>query len=55
MFFYNIANGIFSALGDSKTPFVFLALSSTSNIAVDILFVTVLKMGIAGVAWATFL
>ena len=50
MFFYNIANGIFSALGDSKTPFVFLALSSTSNIAVDILFVTVLKMGIAGVA-----
>ncbi|MGN0406552.1 MAG: MATE family efflux transporter [Bariatricus sp.] len=55
MFFYNIANGIFSALGDSKTPFVFLALSSTSNIAVDILFVTVWKMGIAGVAWATFL
>ena len=55
MFFYNIANGIFSALGDSKTPFVFLAISSTSNIAVDILFVTALKMGIAGVAWATFL
>lgn len=55
MFFYNIATGIFSALGDSKTPFIFLALSSTSNIAVDILFVTVFDMGVAGVAWATFL
>lgn len=55
MFFYNIATGIFSALGDSRTPFVFLAISSTSNIAVDILFVTAFDMGVAGVAWATFL
>ena len=55
VFFYNIATGIFSALGDSKTPFYFLAVSSTSNIAVDILFVTVFHMGVAGVAWATFL
>ena len=55
LFFYNIATGIFSALGDSKTPFIFLAASSTSNIAVDILFVTAFKMGVAGVAWATFL
>lgn len=55
MFFYNIATGIFSALGDSRTPFIFLAVSSTSNIAVDILFVTAFKMGVAGVAWATFL
>ena len=55
VFFYNIATGIFSALGDSKTPFYFLAASSISNIAVDILFVTVFHMGVAGVAWATFL
>lgn len=55
VFFYNIATGIFSALGDSKTPFLFLAVSSLSNIAVDILFVTVFQMGVAGVAWATFL
>lgn len=55
VFFYNVANGIFSALGDSKTPFCFLAVSSTANIAVDILFVTALDMGVAGVAWATFL
>lgn len=55
VFFYNIATGIFSALGDSKTPFYFLAVSSTSNIAVDILFVRAFDMGVAGVAWATFL
>ena len=55
MFFYNIATGIFSALGDSKTPFYFLAFSSSANILVDILFVKCLSMGIGGVAWATFL
>ena len=55
VFYYNVATGIFSALGDSKTPFYFLAASSLSNIAVDILFVTAFQMGVAGVAWATFL
>ena len=55
VFFYNVATGIFSALGDSKTPFIFLAASSTSNIFMEILFVTAFKMGVAGVAWATFL
>ncbi len=55
VFYYNIATGIFSALGDSKTPFWFLACSSVANIAVDILFVTAFHMGVAGVAWATFL
>ncbi|MDD3409744.1 MAG: MATE family efflux transporter [Eubacteriales bacterium] len=55
VFFYNIATGVFSALGDSKTPFAFLAASSTANVAVDILFVQSFQMGVAGVAWATFL
>lgn len=55
VFFYNIATGIFSALGDSRTPFLFLAISSTSNIGVDILFVEAFEMGVSGVAWATFL
>lgn len=55
IFYYNIATGIFSALGDSKTPFIFLACSSLSNIGMDILFVTAFKMGVAGVAWATFI
>ncbi len=55
MFYYNVATGIFSALGDSKTPFIFLACSSSVNIGMDILFVTAFRMGVAGVAWATFL
>ncbi|MGN0998993.1 MAG: MATE family efflux transporter [Faecousia sp.] len=55
VFYYNVATGLFSALGDSKTPFIFLACSSTANVAVDILFVTAFQMGVAGVAWATFL
>lgn len=55
MFFYNIATGIFTAMGDTKTPFFFLAVSSTANIFMDILFVTAFRMGVAGVGWATFL
>lgn len=55
VFFYNVSTGIFSAIGDSKTPFIFLACSSLSNIAVDILFVTAFDMGVTGVAWATFI
>lgn len=55
LFFYNIATGIFSALGDSKTPFIFLAFSSVANVGVDILFVRGFHMGVAGVAWATFI
>ncbi len=55
LFFYNIATGIFSAMGDSKTPFWFLAFSSSANVVVNILFVTTFQMGVAGLAWATFL
>lgn len=55
VFYYNVSTGIFSALGDSRTPFWFLAGSSLANIGVDILFVTVFDMGVSGVAWATFL
>ncbi len=55
LFLYNVSTGIFSAFGDSRTPFIFLALSSTANIFMDILFVTTFKMGVSGVAWATFI
>ncbi|MDD7272312.1 MAG: MATE family efflux transporter, partial [Spirochaetales bacterium] len=55
LFLYNTSTGIFSALGDSKTPFVFLAISSILNIIVDIVFVAYFDMGIRGVALATFL
>lgn len=54
VFYYNIATGIFSALGDSKTPFLFLACSSVSNIGMDILFVAGLGMGVDGVAGPPF-
>jgi len=55
LFFYNISTGIFNALGDSKTPFIFLACSSSGNVIADIIFVNAFKLGVAGVAWATFL
>lgn len=56
VFYYNVSTGIFSALGDSKTPFVFLACSSLANIGLDILFVILFpQLGTATVAWATFI
>lgn len=55
LFLYNVCTGIFNALGDSKTPLLFLIGSSLGNIALDLLFVCIIKMGVAGVAWATFL
>ena len=55
LFFYNVSTGIFAALGDSVTPFIFLVVSSIANVLMDILFVVVFKMGVRGVAWATFI
>lgn len=55
MIVYQVTTGIFSALGDSKTPFWFLAVSSVANILMDIWFVRDLGLGVPGVAWATFL
>ncbi len=55
LFLYNICTGIFTSLGDSKTPLYFLIASSIGNIILDIVFVRNFKMGVAGVAWATFL
>jgi len=54
-FLYNICNGVFTSLGDSRTPLYFLIGSSIGNILLDIVFVVFLDMGVAGVAWATFL
>lgn len=55
VFLYNVASGIFAGLGDSRTPFVFLACSSVSNIALDIGFAFLFSNIVAGVAWATFI
>ncbi len=55
LFLYNVCTGIFSALGDSKTPLYFLIGSSVGNVILDIVMVTAFGMGVDGVAWATFI
>ncbi len=51
-FLYNILSGFIRSLGDSKTPVIFLVISSILNIALDIFMIVVLKMGVAGAGWA---
>ena len=55
LFLYNICTGIFNAMGDSRTPLIFLIVSSVGNIILDLWFVIGFKAGVAGVAWATFI
>lgn len=55
LFLYNVATGVFTSLGDSKTPLYFLIGSSLGNIVLDYWFVAGFHWGVAGVAWATFL
>ncbi|MBQ8697744.1 MAG: MATE family efflux transporter [Schwartzia sp.] len=50
---YNVANGVFRALGNTKTPLRWLAASAVLNIALDLLFVGAWDFGFAGAAWAT--
>ncbi len=50
---YNMVSGILRSLGDSKSPLVFLAISSVLNIGLDVLFILPFKMGVAGAALAT--
>ena len=52
---YNMGASGLRAVGDSKRPFRFLLICSGVNIALDILFVAVLKLGIGGAALATIL
>lgn len=52
---YNMGSGILRSVGDSKNPLYFLIISSVTNIGLDLLFVVVFQMGIAGVAWATLI
>ena len=55
VFLYNLGCGICSALGDSKSPFLFLVVSSVLNVGLDFLFVCALHLDVAGAAWATFI
>ena len=50
---YNILASILRALGNSKTPLYFLILAALLNVALDLLFIIVFHMGVAGAAWAT--
>ena len=52
-FFYNLLSSIIRALGDSKTPFWFLMISTVMNILLDLLFILVFGWGVSGAAIAT--
>ena len=53
--FYNMGSGVLRAVGDSRRPLVFLIISALLNTVLDLLFVLVFKMGVAGVAYATII
>lgn len=52
---YNLASGVLRAVGNSRGPFYYLAISCITNVGLDLLCVAVLKMGVAGAAIATVL
>ncbi len=53
IYLYNMLSGIIRSLGDSKTPVIFLVLSSIINIGLDLLFILVFDLNVAGAAYAT--
>lgn len=55
LFLYNISNASFNALGNSKTPLIFLIISSVLNIFLDLLFVLKFNLAVRGVAYATLI
>lgn len=55
LFMYNVVSSMFNALGKSRIPLYFLIFSSLFNIFLDYCFVKYLRLGVAGVAWATLI
>ncbi len=55
LFLYNICTGVFTAMGDSKTPLYFLIFSSIFNAVLDFILVKYTSLGVSGAAWATFI
>lgn len=53
VFLFNASSALLRSIGDSKTPLYFLILAALLNIVLDLFFVLVLNMGVAGVAIAT--
>ncbi len=51
--FYNLFSSYLRAIGNSKMPLVFLVISAGLNIVLDLVFIILGHMGVAGAAWAT--
>ena len=54
-FIYNYFACVLRAIGNSAVPLIFLAISSVLNIVLDLAFIIVFEMGVAGAAWATII
>ena len=54
-FIYNYFACVLRAIGNSAVPLIFLAISSVLNIVLDLVFIIVFEMGVAGAAWATII
>lgn len=54
-FLYNYFASLLRALGNSMVPLLFLGISAVMNIVLDLLFVVVIPLGVAGAAWATII
>ncbi len=52
---YNFGSGILRAVGDTKHPLIFLCISGSANVVMNLIFVVVFRMDVAGVAFATAL
>lgn len=52
---YNVGSSILRSIGDSRSPFIFLVISSCTNVGLDLIFVVLLQWGVIGVALATII
>lgn len=52
---YNVSAGVLRSVGDTRTPFIYLCVSCSFNIVLDIVLVAILQFGVAGVAIATLM
>lgn len=52
---YNMVSAVLRGMGDSKRPFLFIAIASGVNLVLDYVFTGLLKWGVAGAAWATII
>lgn len=50
---FNLLSNIIRALGDSRTPLIFLVIGTVVNVVLELLFILVFHMGVAGAGWAT--